>query len=116
MDSFYLYSNSELTQLAKTIHFEGHWEVALTEIHIEHNNISPRHFAVVANFVDTSPVNNTSLPVLRWVHSLKVEFNHLYYKPVSVNRLSGVEVKLLSHSLGPVNCKVLDFVLHFRKK
>lgn len=116
MDSFYLYSNSGFTQLANTIHFDGSWEVAITQIHIENNNISPRHFAVVANFVDTSPVNNTSLPILRWIHSLKVEFNQFYYKPVSVIRLSNVDVKLLSHSLNPVNCTILDFVLHFRKK
>ena len=65
MESF---SNSEFTQLVKIIHFERHLEDALTEIHIEHNNISLRHFVVVANFVNTSTVNNTSLPAIRWAH------------------------------------------------
>ena len=71
MDSFYVYVNSGYTQLAKLIHLDGKWEVAVTQIHIENNNISPRHFAIVANFVDVSLVNDTTLPILRWTHFFK---------------------------------------------
>ena len=116
MDSFYVYANSGYTQLAKPIHLDGKWEVAVTQIHIENNNISPRHFAIVANFVDVSLVNDTTLPILRWTHSLKVEFAQLYYKPASVIRLSYIDVKLLNHKLEPIKCNILDLVLHFRKK
>ena len=79
-------------------------------------NISPRHFAIIANFVDISLVNDTTLPILRWTHSLKVEFAQLYYKPVSVIRLSYIDVKLLNHNLEPIKCDIFDLVLHFRKK
>ena len=112
MDSFYVYANSGYTRLAKTIHLEG----AVTQIHIENNNTSPRHFAIVANCVDTSCVNDTSLPILRWAHSLKTEFTNLYYKPVTLIHLSYIDVHLLNHTLEPTKLSILDLVLHFRKR
>ena len=116
MESFYVYANGGYTQLAKPIYLQGEWEVALTQIHIENNDITPKHFGITANFVDTSYVDNTTLPILRWVHSLKAEFRLPYYKRVSAIRLSHIHIKLINHELEPINCGIVDLVLHFRKK
>ena len=116
MDSFYVYANGNHTQLAKTIYFEGDWEVALTEIHVTNRNIEPRHFGILAHFIDTSFVHNTSLPILRWIHASKVEFGLPYYKRVTVNRLSHINIDLINHALEPIASDIIDSVLHFRKR
>ena len=116
MDSFYVYARGGCTQLAKPLYLDGNWEVALTQIHIENNNINPKHFGIIANFVDTSCVNTTALPLLRWVHSLKTEFRLPYYKQVTVIHLSHIDITLINHELEPISCGITDLVLHFRKK
>ena len=116
MESFYVYTKGNHTQLAKALYFEGDWEVALTEIHVKNPNIDPRHFGILAHFVDTSFVHNTSLPILRWIHALKVEFGLPYYKRVTVNRLSHINIELINHDLEPISPDIIDLVLHFRKR
>lgn len=114
MDSFYVYIKGGYTPLAKPIHLVGKWEVALTQIHLD-TNITPKHFGVLANIVDTSCVHDTTLPILRFVHSLKGEFTLPYYKPVTVNHLSYIDITLVNHDLTPISPDIKNLVLHFRK-
>ena len=90
--------------------------MALTEIHVRNPNNDPRHFGILAYFVDTSFVHNTSLPILRWIYSLIVEFNLPYYKRVTVTRLSRINIELINHALEPIASDNIDLVLHFRKR
>ena len=90
--------------------------MALTEIHVTNRNIEPRHFGILAHFIDASFVHNTSLPRLRWIHSLKVEFQLPYYKRVTVTRLLHINIELINHALEPIALDIIDLVLHFRKR
>ena len=94
LDYVYVYAISGYTQLAKFIHVDNEREVAITKIHTENSNINPRYFAIVANVVDISLVNDIILPILRCTHSLKGEFAQLYYESTSVIRVSYIDMKL----------------------
>ena len=109
---FYVFTSNKSTKLARDLHLDGEWEVAVTEAY----SSVTETLLLISDFVDTSLIDDRSIPLLRRIHQFNTEFHKLYYIPVVSRYISTLNIDLLD----TVNYTKLNIpiqiVLHFRRR
>ena len=139
-DDFYLFVSSSdslkvhennvgshfIVQLPKTYYLDGKWECALIEASFvpdfeEHTD----HILICTNAIDSSYIQNTSLPVLRRIEIMQEDktdltFDQRFYFNLNLNQtaLSRLNIYVLDDKLQQPRFKVdkVNCTLHFRRK